>query len=96
MTQLQTIKKEISDPANMPEKRFSAGGISATVWSNVGEGKNGAVSFRTVSFQRTYKDKEGNWKTSSSLRIHDLPKAQVVLQKAYEYLVLKEMQDPVI
>lgn len=95
MAQLQTLKEEPAT-GNMPERKFSAGGISATVWNNVGEGKTGAVTYRTVSFQRTYKDKEGNWKTSNSLRIHDLPKAQVVLQKAYEYLVLKEMQDSTI
>ena len=78
---------------NLPEKKFVAGGISATIWNNVGQGQNGqSVSYPTVSFQRRYKDKNEQWQTSNSLRLNDLPKAMVVLQKAYEYLVLKEAQ----
>lgn len=77
-----------------PEKKFSTGSVSATVWQNKGKSKTGEeVSFRTVSFQRRYTDKEGNWKTTSTLRINDLPRGALVLQKAYEYLVLKGTQD---
>lgn len=77
---------------NVPEKKFSTGVISATVWRNVGTGKNGAVEYNTVTLQRRYTDKDGKWKSTSSLRVNDLPKATLVLQKAYEYLVLKEDQ----
>lgn len=74
-----------------PEKKFSAGAISATIWkNNSASRKNGkAVEFRSIVLQRRYTDKEGKWQTSSSLRLSDLPKASLVLQKAYEYLVLK-------
>ena len=76
---------------NMPEKKFSTGAISATVWKNEGVSKRGeATSFSSVSIQRRYSDKEGNWKSTSNLRINDLPKAALVLTKAYEYLVLKD------
>jgi hypothetical protein len=76
---------------NQPEKKFRAGAISATVWQNAGQRKDGTVtSFNTISFERGYKDKEGNWKSTSSLRIADIPKAVVVLSKAYEYLVMKQ------
>lgn len=76
---------------NQPEKKFSTGAISATVWKNQATSKKTgeAVEFRTVTLQRRYTDKEGKWQTSSNLRITDLPKATLVLQKAYEYLVLK-------
>ena len=77
-----------------PEKKFRAGAISATVWNNAGQNKDGEpTEYRTVSFDRAYKDKEGNWQHTSSLRISDLPKAGVVLQKAYEYLVLNDASD---
>ncbi len=76
---------------NVPEKKFSTGAIQATVWRNNAKSKNGeAVEFRTISFDRRYKDKEGNWQSSKSLRITDLPKAVVVLNKAFEYAVLKD------
>ncbi len=82
---------EKESTGNQPEKKFSTGVISATVWKNNGTSKKTgeSVEFRTVTLQRRYTDKEGNWQTSSNLRISDLPKASLVLQKAYEYLVLK-------
>ena len=79
---------------NIPEKKFSTGVVTATVWQNNGKGRNGeTISYRTVSLQRRYKDKNGVWQTANSLRVNDLPKAALVLQKAYEYLVLREIQD---
>ncbi|GIU69262.1 MAG: hypothetical protein KatS3mg002_0498 [Candidatus Woesearchaeota archaeon] len=41
---------------NLPEKKFRAGAITATVWSNetVRDGKK--VSYKTISFERSYKD----------------------------------------
>lgn len=77
--------------ANTPEKRFTTGVISATVWKNQGTNKEGKpTEYHTISIQRRYKDREGNWKSTNSLRINDLPKASLVLDKAYEYLVLRE------
>jgi hypothetical protein len=82
-----------SSQSNTPEKKFRAGAISATVWKNHGV-KDGQISeYQTVTFERSYKDKEGNWQTTTTLRINDLPKAAVVLQKAYEELVLREFTD---
>jgi|TARA_Y100000294_G_C8474020_1_gene303969 hypothetical protein len=87
-------KIETENIGNMPEKKFSTGSLSATVWQNQGKSKEGdPVSYRTVSFQRRYKDTNGDWKSTSTLRINDLPKASLVLQKAYEFIVMKDMQD---
>ena len=78
---------------NMPEKRFSTGVISATVWKNAGVTQKGEeTEYRTVSLQRRYQDKAGSWQSTSSLRINDLPRASLVLNKAYEYIVLKETE----
>lgn len=75
----------------LPEKKFSTGAISATIWKNAGVKKTGEeTEFRTISLQRRYMDKEGKWQSSASLRITDLPKAALVLNKAYEYLVLRQ------
>ena len=79
---------------NTPEKKFSTGVITATVWQNQGKSRDGeTISYRTVSLQRRYKDKNGVWQSANSLRVNDLPRASLVLQKAYEYLVLRETQD---
>ncbi|OGM02105.1 hypothetical protein A3K72_03945 [Candidatus Woesearchaeota archaeon RBG_13_36_6] len=79
---------------NSPEKRFSTGGVSATVWKNQGKTKVGEeTSYNTISLQRRYRDKNDEWQSTNSFRINDLPKAILVLNKAYEYLVLREQAD---
>jgi len=75
---------------NLPEKKFRAGAISATIWLNKTERDGKEVEYTTISFERSYKDKNDEWQTTSHLRINDLPKAQLVLQKAYEFLVLSK------
>jgi hypothetical protein len=73
---------------NLPEKKFRAGAITATIWKNTSQ--NGDGEYSTISFERSYKDKNDNWQTTNSLRVNDLPKAKLVLNKAYEYLVLNK------
>lgn len=74
---------------HLPEKKFRAGPVAATIWSNNGLDKEGKViTYRTVSFERSYKDKNDKWQTTSSLRMNDLPRASLVLEKAFEYLAL--------
>ena len=74
---------------NQPETRFSAGFVSASIWNNkrVFDGKE--VDTKSVTFQKRYKDKDGQWKTSSSLDQRDIADAMVVLGKTYEHLKLK-------
>jgi len=75
---------------NKPEKKFRAGGVAATVWKNEAVDDQGQPrEYRTIAFEKSYKDKQGAWKTTNSLNSNDLPKAIVVLSKAYEYLTLK-------
>lgn len=75
--------------SNLPLKKFRAGAIVATIWSNTA--KEGDGEYKTVSFERSYKDKDGLWKTTNSLRVNDLPRASLVLQKAYEYIALADL-----
>ena len=74
---------------NPPEKKFTAGPISASVWLNKATRPNGEESvFKTVTLQRGYKDRNGNWQNTQTLRANDLPKAVLVLDKAYEYIIM--------
>jgi hypothetical protein len=76
---------------NAPVKKFKAGAISATIWENQTRNDQGQiVSFKNVTFERVYKDVKGEWQTTNGLRANDLPKAVLVLQKAYEYLAFDE------
>lgn len=75
---------------NTPIKRFKAGAISATVWENHTTNKAGEqTSFYTVTLDRAYKDNAGEWQHANSYRTSDLPRAQLVLQKAYEWIALE-------
>ncbi len=83
-------KNEIKTIGNLPEKKFRAGAISATVWKNHSEKNGGVIEYRTVSFERSYQNNKGEWNTTNSLRVNDLPKAVLVLQKAYEFVAIKD------
>ena len=78
-----------------PEKRFRCGGCEAAVFENQINAGGKSISLKKVSFQKRYRNADGEWKsTSSSLDQNDLPKAILALSKAYEYLVLAD-GDPV-
>jgi hypothetical protein len=79
----------------LPEKTFRAGPVSATLWKNQVTTKEGReAEFMSVTFKRSYKDKDTDeWKTTNSLNVRDLPRAVVVLNKAYEHLVLSGQSD---
>ena len=81
MTQKEEVK-------NMPEKKFRAGGVTATVWSNTGKKDGKEYEFKTVGIERSYKDKDDEWQKTSSYRVGDLPKVKLVAGLAYEYIVL--------
>ncbi len=70
-----------------PEKKFQSGGIEASIFENEIQKNGTATKIKKVAFQKRYKSAQG-WKTSYSLDINDIPKAILVLSKAYEYLVL--------
>ncbi len=78
------------EPKNLPEKHFRAGPIRSTVWANQRKDQEGNdVTWYSVSLDRSFRNKEGAWQSTQSMRVTDLPKAALVLNKSYEYLVLK-------
>ena len=91
------MQQEINIPSvkeimgkNYPQKKFKAGAVEANIWLNEGTKEGSPVQFQTISLHRSYKDKTGEWKTTHSLRTSDLPKAILVLNKAYEHVALKD------
>jgi len=79
---------------NQPEKKFRAGTVSVTVWKNSEQKDDGTpTEYQTISVERSYKDKSGEWKYTNSLRINDLPKANLMLQKAYEFVVMRSSNE---
>ena len=57
-----------------PETKIKVGAVTSTVWKNTIKGPNGEVEVRNVVVERSYKDKDDQWKTTNSFKAQDLPK----------------------
>jgi len=80
-----------------PEERFRCGACEAAIFLNEIERAGKTVKLKKVSFQKRYKNTDGDWKSTYSLDVNEIPKAILVLSKAYEYLVFgngKEEDSP--
>jgi len=71
-----------------PEKKFSCGSISASIWANTKVVTGETVKFYSVTFNKVYKEGE-DWKYTDSFNIEDLPKVALVANEAYKYIRLK-------
>ncbi|MEI8174042.1 MAG: hypothetical protein WCH07_11260 [Deltaproteobacteria bacterium] len=69
-----------------PEKSFRCGGCEAAIFGNEISKGGTTVTIKKVVFQKRYKSAEGEWKTTYSLDINEIPKAILVLFKAYDHL----------
>jgi hypothetical protein len=72
-----------------PEKRFRCGGCETAIFENEISRSGKTVNVKKVAFQKRYMNSDGEWKTTYSLDINEIPKAILVLSKAYEYLVFE-------
>jgi hypothetical protein len=72
---------------NKPIKRFKAGAITASVFENINMVRGSESKMYNVLISKTYKDKEGNWKSSHTFSVfYEIPKVILLLNKAYEYV----------
>ena len=72
-----------------PVKRIRYGNISATIFNNTREINGKEVEIKNVQIQRIFKDRDGNWKGTSSYRVSDLPKLALAASKVFEYLTIR-------
>ncbi|MFH0874743.1 MAG: hypothetical protein V1859_02310 [archaeon] len=70
--------------ANQPEKKLKCGGVIAVIWKNVAMYKGKESEYYSVSFERRYKDKDGKWQPTSSMRLVDLPDIELLSRKISE------------
>ena len=79
----------MDETPNQPVKKISVGAIQAAVWENESK-QEGSTSFFSVQLSRSYKDKEDKWRNTNSIPVRDIPKAQLALAQAYEYVMLEK------
>ena len=62
-----------------PEYKVSAGNVQGTAWLNdVTSGDGRTFKKRSFKVEKSYKDKDGNWKTTTNFDIQELQKLSVV------------------
>jgi hypothetical protein len=60
------------------------GSVRAAIWANTNQATQ--EEYRTVSFYRSYRDKSGEWRTSTSFRPQDLPGLMQLAEQAHDIL----------
>ncbi len=74
---------------------FKVGAVRVAIFQNIIQKAGQEIVLPKVALEVRYKDKKtGQWKSTNSLSINDLPKAILALQKAYDYLIASKSQDP--
>ena len=72
-----------------PEKRFSCGPVSASIWTKTKTVEGEMVKFYSVTITKAYKEGD-DWKYTNSFDIEDMPKVALVATEAYKYMRLRE------
>lgn len=70
-----------------PVKKITVGQVSAALWENEINVNGQTKTVLKASVQRRYKDKDGQWKSSTSFSRNEIPFAIYALQKAFEFIV---------
>ena len=71
-------------------EHIKVGAVRLTLWRDTRKGPDGhAIESRNVTIDRAYKDSQGEWQNTASLRENDIPKAIVALCKAYVQIMEK-------
>ena len=73
-----------------PIKSFRAGGIEAGIWQSTVQQGGRQVTQYSIRIQKRYRDDKGDWKPTDYYFSNDLPRLQLVAQKAFEFVALKE------
>lgn len=72
---------------NTPEKKYRMGQITLTVWKNTREVNGKQVDFYSNVIEKNYKDKDDNWKTTSTVSDSELQNVAAVVNRRLADLV---------
>lgn len=80
------VKGQETASAQKPIETIRLRGVSASIFANKAMVEGREVTFHKVSVQRAYKDGD-EWKHTSSFGRDDLPVVNMVLQRAWEFIL---------
>jgi len=86
--------KDVSSPTEaapapakrLPIKTIRVESVSASIWSREHQTKDGTLTFYSVTFERSYKDRDGAYRYTKSFDMDDLGRLVAAAQEASEYL----------
>ena len=78
-----------------PVAKFRAGPVSAAIWENEITVNGKKTVILKASVERRFKDKDGQWKSSTSFGRNEIPLAVYCLQKSFEHIIGAEKDDSV-
>ncbi len=77
-----------------PVKEFRAGPVKVAIWQNEAEQNGQPVIRHSVRIGKRYYDRQQNaWLDSEYFFVNDLPRLRMLVEKAFEFIALKE-SDP--
>jgi len=82
---------DAADSKSGPATTFRHRGISASVFENISDKDR---TYFSVSIQRRYKDKEGNWQNSSNFLRDELPVLEHLTRQAFAFILEQEANRP--
>jgi len=78
----------------LPVAKFKAGQVSAAIWENEVQMPRGTVRILKATVQRRYKDRGGQWQSSTSFSRNEIPLAIHCLQKSFERIIEIQNEEP--
>ena len=73
-----------------PIAKFRAGQVSCALWENSIEVNGEARTILKASIQRRYKDKDGNWQSSTSFSRNEIPLAIYCLMRGFHEIIQED------
>jgi hypothetical protein len=87
---METMEKEVMEMGELV-KRFKFGACEASVFENEIDTRDGRrVKLRNAVLQKRYKDRNGEWASTNSFDVNDIPKALLALNDAYRFIVVDD------
>ena len=76
--------------AQRPLAKIRAGSVSCALWENQINVNGTPKTVLEASIERRYKDRDGNWQSSTSFSRNEIPMAVFCLARAFDKIINEE------
>jgi hypothetical protein len=83
----------MSQQNDKPVKSFRAGKVEASIWKNEIDKDGQRVLRYSIRIQKRFRKDDGSYEDTNYYFPEELPKLGVLVQRAFEYVVVTESKD---